>query len=133
MRYGFQPAPRKVHLAHEQTGRKHKVANTLCAMNSNVPETHITTDLTKVTCKLCRQHRLFGVARPQLDVIAPAPEIAGGLRCRYRRSWTGKLILQVCETVEANRDLDGGGYQPKTLVEVWRDARLSDLVGGLAP
>lgn len=58
---------RNVHFFHDQRGAKiphsnRKFANTLCKMNSDVPESHITTDPTLVTCKLCRSHRGFKVA-----------------------------------------------------------------------
>lgn len=58
-----QPYERKVHLYHDQQGARinshipgvegRLFANTACKMNSDVPESHITTDLGKVTCKIC--------------------------------------------------------------------------------
>lgn len=62
----FEEQPRKVHFHHDNGGetfglKKTPFANTLCKMNSNVPESHITTDPDKVTCKICRKDRRFKV------------------------------------------------------------------------
>lgn len=60
----FEERPRKVHFYHDQQGatfglKKTPFANTLCKMNSAVPESHITTDPDKVTCKICRKDARF--------------------------------------------------------------------------
>ena len=60
----FEPPSRKVHLHHDQRGAKigtsnRRFANTLCKMNSDVPDTHITDIASQVTCKICQQDRRF--------------------------------------------------------------------------
>lgn len=60
----FTEKPRKVHLFHDQKGARiphsnRLFANTLCKMNSNVPDSHITDDPEKVTCKICLKDARF--------------------------------------------------------------------------
>lgn len=126
----FEPYERKVHFRHDQGGARVKnsgrpFANTLCKMNSNVPDTHITTDPEKVTCRICRKDRRFAL----LLGTSTRPSHAGFLT-RYRRSWRGKLILQVAVSVPYNydpgHDTAPGGYTTK-----WRDATLADIGVGV--
>jgi hypothetical protein len=99
--------PRKIHLAHDQHGAmigrtNRRFANTLCKMNSDVPSSHITTDHSKVTCKICRGDRRFNA--PQRTPVS-----SGDIKWRHRINWRGKLVLQV------------------KLCGKWRDATLPDL------
>lgn len=161
----FEERPRKVHFHHDQQGatfglKKTPFANTLCKMNSAVPESHITTDPDKVTCKICRKdHRFAVLARkrnineaygkmaypdavrdgflPHLQMYGRAlrPNMLNGARIRYRRNWRGKLILQVEERVPVNYD-PADPRETRSLDEVrhtgrWRDATLADLGGGV--
>lgn len=149
---------RKVHLYHDQKGATikysgKKFANTLCKMNSDVPASHITTDPSKVTCKICRRdHRFAALIRKrninemygkmamptdssvlytQMFGRALRPGRVNGMRTRYRLNWRGKLILQVEEQVPVN-------YDPNDLNDTrtfsmiphtgrWRDATMADL------
>lgn len=156
----FTETPRKVHFHHDQGGAtigisNRPFANTLCKMNSAVPESHITTDPDKVTCKICRKDARFkrqiaakrllldGFDKPSINETygkmayppqmygrATRPHMVNGMKARYRRTWLGKLVLQVEETVPYNydpeHDIEPGGYTGR-----WRDARLEDLGGGV--
>lgn len=133
----FEEQPRKVHFYCDQKGatfglKETPFANTVCRMNSTVPESHITTDASKVTCKICQKDHRFKVAeRAQAgppEVTQPAAKDTAP-RFRYRRSWLGKLILQVCEDVCTNTD-DPYDVYPRYATR-WRDAKLSDLVEGV--
>ena len=155
--------PRKVHLWFDQDGAKiagtsRLFANTLCKMNSDVPESHITHDPAKVTCKICRKDARFRVLintsfgklgqgagnvneaygkhayypeaiYMQMAGRALRPGVVNGMRTRHRRNWRGKLILQVEETFNNADDRD-----PRDLgqtVTRWRDATLEDMGGGV--
>lgn len=72
----FEERPRKVHFHHDQQGatfglKKTPFANTLCKMNSAVPESHITTQPHLVTCKICKRDHRFREAeyRANMDVL----------------------------------------------------------------
>lgn len=142
--------PRKVHLFHDQGGDKmyggRPFANTLCRMNSDVPKTHITSDVSLVTCKICRKDKRFkeainaqfGQFAPQgSPPPAPLPNTwtppapirydlsAKGERLRYRRNWRGKLILQVEEI--RNHSMPVGNSFDEWQSKEWRDATLADL------
>lgn len=147
-------APRKVHFHHDQKGAtigitNRPFANTLCKMNSDVPESHITTDPDKVTCKICRKdHRFAELTRKRnineaygkmasayplhIQMVGRGlrPSMVNGMPARYRRTWRGKLVLQVEEQVPYNydpqHDIEPGGYTGR-----WRDATLADLGGGV--
>lgn len=159
----FEERPRKLHFYHDQEGatfglKNTPFANTLCKMNSNVPDSHITTDPELVTCKICRQdHRFAELKRkrninemygkmasayppdlmPHLQMYGRAlrPNMLNGKRTRYRRNWLGKLILQVYDQVPVNYDpADPWELRPIEDVphtERWRDATLADLGGGV--
>lgn len=158
----FEERPRKVHFHHDQQGatfglKNTPFANTLCKMNSAVPDSHITTDPELVTCKICRRdHRFRELARKrninemygkmaqpesayplhlQMFGRALRPNMLNGKRVRYRRSWFGKLILQVEDMVPVNYD-ESDPYETRSLDDVhhtgrWRDATLADLGGGV--
>lgn len=166
----FEERPRKVHFYHDQQGatfglKKTPFANTLCKMNSAVPDSHITTDPSLVTCKICRKDHRFKTAQyhDNMDVLgrkrninemygkmadpsayplhvqmygrALRPNMLNGKRVRYRRSWFGKLILQVEDMVPVNYD-ESDPYETRSLDDVhhtgrWRDATLADLGGGV--
>lgn len=156
----FEERPRKVHFYHDQKGatfglKNTPFANTLCKMNSNVPDSHITTDPELVTCKICRwDHRFAELKRKrnineaygkmadpsfglhvQMYGRALRPNMLNGKRVRYRRSWFGKLILQVEDMVPVNYD-ESDPYETRSLDDVhhtgrWRDATLADLGGGV--
>lgn len=153
----FEEQPRKVHFHHDNGGetfglKKTPFANTLCKMNSAVPDSHITTDPDKVTCKICRKDHRFKVAvnasfgnvnrdygkmamYVQQFGRALRPNMLNGARIRYRRNWRGKLILQVEEQVPVNYD-PADPRETRSLDEVqhtgrWRDATLADLGGGV--
>ena len=140
----FEEYIRKVHLFHDQEGAtiKHsgrRFANTLCKMNSDVPESHITSDPDKVTCSICRKDRRFKVLQnsrfgklridyePALQHLRPAP--IAGVRTRYRLTWRGKLVLQVQETYNNANDRDP--HDMGQMVTRWRDAKLEDLGAGV--
>lgn len=150
----YHETPRKVHLFHDQKGamvphRSYAFANTLCKMNSNVPESHITTDPEKVTCKICRKDARFkGLINLQFGKLRDQPGLwvqqigrairpgrVNGMRTRHRRNWRGKLILQVEVQVPVNYDHS----DPRELRAVedvphtgrWRDATLADMGGGI--
>lgn len=150
----FHEEPRKVHLHFDQKGAKigtsnRLFANTLCKMNSDVPESHITTDPMKVTCKICRKDARFkALINAQFGKLAQTestglhmqmfgralrPSMINGMRTRHRRNWRGKLILQVCDSRIANYDpsdpYDTGAAA--TEVDHWRDATLADMGGGV--
>lgn len=155
----YEDRPRKVHLYHDQKGatfglKNTPFANTLCKMNSNVPESHITSDPDKVTCKICRKdHRFAELVRKrnineaygkmaatdsagvhmQMFGRALRPSMVNGMRTRHRRNWRGKLILQVCDTKIANYDPSDPYDTGAAAVEVehWRDATLADMGGGV--
>lgn len=159
----FEERPRKVHFHFDQQGatfglKKTPFANTLCKMNSAVPDSHITTDPELVTCKICRKdHRFRELARkrninemygkmaapyppdilPHLQMYGRAlrPNMLNGKRVRYRRSWFGKLILQIEDMVPVNYD-ESDPYETRSPDDVhhtgrWRDATLADLGGGV--
>lgn len=164
----FEEYERKVHYHHDNSGETFGIgnrpfANTLCKMNSEVPETHITNDPSKVTCKICRKDRRFKVAvnasfgnvnrdygkmgypedmvkggvLPHLQMFGRAlrPGWLNGRRTRYRRTWFGKLVLQVEDMVPVNYD-DSDPYETRSLDDVphtgrWRDATLADLAVGV--
>ncbi|QHB80495.1 hypothetical protein P6F35_gp62 [Sphingomonas phage vB_StuS_MMDA13] len=156
----FEERPRKVHFHHDQQGatfglKNTPFANTLCKMNSAVPDSHITTDPELVTCKICRKdHRFRELARKRninemygkmadpgflghIQMVGRAlrPNMLNGKRVRYRRSWFGKLILQVEDMVPVNYD-ESDPYETRSLDDVhhtgrWRDATLADLGGGV--
>jgi hypothetical protein len=157
----FEERPRKVHFHHDQQGatfgaygKQTPFANTLCKMNSAVPESHITTDPSLVTCKICRKDHRFKVAanaqfgnvnrdygkmayplHVQMVGRALRPGFVNGMRTRHRRGWFGKLILQVEEQVPVNYD-DRDPYETRSLDEVphtgrWRDATIADFGGGV--
>jgi hypothetical protein len=135
----YEERPRKMHLFRDQggatyksMGRELKYADTACRGNYAGPELVSTSDVTKVTCKNC----LKKIAEPErmptperLTVPEAAPKAN---RFRYRRSWRGKLILQICETKHYMKDLNGSGYYDEWSKEVWRDATLADLGVGVA-
>lgn len=150
----FPEQPRKVHLHHDQQGATIGItgrpfANTLCKMNSDVPESHITTDPTKVTCKICRKDARFkALINMQFGKFAPTgssdlypqmfgralrPNMLNGMRTRHRLNWRGKLILQVCDTKIAKYDLCDlyATGAEATGVDHWRDATLADMGGGV--
>lgn len=143
-----QPYERKVHLYHDQQGATIKssgrlFANTACKMNSDVPQSHITTDLSKVTCSLCLSKKQaasrFQSVANNVTVSHREPDefaqwclqrermkLADGRHIRYRRSWRGKLILQVQSTTyHIAPDME-----EYTRVR-WRDATLEDLSLGV--
>lgn len=153
----FEPHERKFHYYHDQEGatfgrtKPRPFANTLCKMNSDVPESHITTDPHKVTCKICRKDRRFQtiLAQYRLNINstygkfaesaglhtqmigrALRPGFVNGKRTRFRRNWWGKLILQVEDSVPYNydpaTDIAPGGYRGR-----WRDATMEDLDCGV--
>lgn len=123
---------RKVHYAFDQSARKgpRKVANTLCAMNSKVPDSHITTDTNLVTCQICRKDKRFGVLMAaRIWRQAPAPPLGGlvpGKR-RYRVNWRGKVILQVADVVPVNYDPATDTHTPRYYAYRWRDATVADI------
>lgn len=134
----FDLPERKVHYAHDQSGRvrRHKVANTLCAMNSDVPESHITTDPDKVTCRICQKDKRFAVIKGVHETVkaqAPSQPVApfGGLvpgKRRYRVNWRGKVILQVADVVPTNYDPScPWDIEPRGYAYRWRDARAEDI------
>lgn len=121
-------------------GSSGKFANTLCKMNSDVPETHITTDPMLVTCKICRkdarfkrimemlisQHRDTGRFTPEQVLgraLRPLPKV-DNRKYRYRRTLFGKLVLQVCTE-------HYGDARMTMSLETWRDATLQDLGYGV--
>ena len=143
------PYERKVHLYHDQQGATIKssgrpFANTACKMNSDIPESHITTDISKVTCQIClsRKQKVSGFERAnsvEKTTVPHEPALwvqqvgrglrpyrsANGSRMRYRLNWRRKLILQVEDTISVADDND-----PMDLgrdVTRWRDATLADL------
>jgi hypothetical protein len=143
----FEPHERKFHYYHDQEGatyghsKPRPFANTLCKMNSNVPGRYITTDPLKVTCKICRKDRRFQtvLAAVRLGLNSQYGKFAKSeplrlptpaKRTRHRRSWFGKLILQVEDSVPYNydpaTDVQPGGYTGR-----WRDATLEDLDCGV--
>lgn len=155
----FEEYERKVHYHHDNSGETFGIgnrpfANTLCKMNSEVPETHITNDPSKVTCKICRKdHRFTELTRKrnineaygkmasayplhiQMVGRATRPYMVNGMPARYRRTWRGKLVLQVEEQVPVNYD-DRDPYETRAIEDVphtgrWRDAQLEDLGGGV--
>lgn len=159
----FTETPRKVHFHHDQGGAtigisNRPFANTLCKMNSAVPESHITTDPDKVTCKICRKDARFkrhiaakrllldGFDKPTINEMygkmayppqmygrAVRPHMVNGLKARYRRTWLGKLVLQVEVSVPVNYD-ESDPYDvtgPTQFAGRWRDATLADLGGGV--
>jgi hypothetical protein len=130
----FEEKPRKVHLFRDQGGATYKsmgeerpYANTACKGNFAGPELVTTEDVTKVTCKTClkKMREPERMPAPERLTVPEAP--ATGKRYRYRRSWRGKLILQICERKHYSRDLNGSGCY-----DVWRDARLEDLGVGVS-
>jgi hypothetical protein len=152
----FEERPRKFHFYHDQEGAliphsNKPFANTLCKMNSAVPESHITTDLDRVTCKIClrdarfremkrktninREYGKMASAYPlhvQMFGRALRPGFVNGIPSRYRRNWRGKLILQVQDTVPVNYDeRDPYDTGPTQFTGRWRDATLEDLGGGV--
>ena len=160
----FEEQPRKVHLHFDQQGatfglKNTPFANTLCKMNSAVPDSHITTDPDKVTCKICRKdHRFKAIQNGRFGKLGNINEMYGkmatpyplhmqmfgralrpgwlnGKRTRYRRNWLGQLILQVADEVPVNYD-PADPYETRSLDDVhhtgrWRDATLADLGGGV--
>lgn len=148
-----QPYERKVHLYHDQKGATIKssgrpFANTACKMNSDVPLSHITTDIDKVTCQIClsKKHKVGAFERyrsipnsVEESKVAAEPALwvqqvgrglrpyrsANGSRMRYRLNWRRKLILQVEETIISADDRDPMDFGHE--VTRWRDATLADL------
>ena len=143
-----QPYVRKVHLYHDQQGERinshipgvegRLFANTACKKNSDIPESHITTDINKVTCQIClsKKHKVDAFERyrsipnsveeskvthePPLNMLHSNT----GARFRYRLNWRRKLILQV-EEKTSTPDNDAPRYSRD--VTRWRDATLADL------
>lgn len=48
-------------------------------------------------------------------------------RRRHRKTWFGKMVLQVEETRHYMRDLNGSGYYDEWDVTVWRDAKWHEV------
>lgn len=140
-----QPYERKVHLYHDQKGARinshipgvegRLFANTACKMNSDVPLSHITTDIHKVTCQIClsRKQKVSGFERAnsvEKTTVPHEPPLnllysKDGGRFRYRLNWRRKLILQVEETIISADDRDPMDFGHE--VTRWRDATLADL------
>lgn len=139
-----QPYERKVHLYHDQQGAKighsdRLFANTACKMNSNVPLSHITTDIHKVTCSIClsKKHKVGAFERyrsipnsVEESKVTHEPPLSllyskDGGRFRYRLNWRRKLILQVEETIISADDRDPMDFGHE--ITRWRDATLADL------
>lgn len=49
---------------------------------------------------------------------------------RLRKTWRGKLVLQVSEMRHYTKDLGGSGYYDDYSVEHWRDATTEDFIRG---
>lgn len=128
--------PRKVHLHHDNAGAtygpsKRPFANTLCKMNSTSSDMRITMNPDEVTCKICRKDARFkAYTSGRSSVLELTPELATpsrpALRTRYRRTWRGKLVLQVEAMVPYNYDPATDNHEPQYTGK-WRDATLEDL------
>jgi len=143
----FHEPSRKVHLYQDQKGATYGGAipggqprlytNTACKGNFNHEGLLTTGDPSKVTCKLCRDkidtplHRqMYGRANRPVLGGKDAPLLLDFVlkgstappKARYRRTWLGKLVLQI-EVFADEREANG--------FKRWRDATLEDLGIGI--
>jgi len=139
----FPEKPRKVHLYKDQKGATYGgvipgaqprlYTNTACKGNHNHEGLLTTNNPDEVTCKLCLDKietplhkQMYGRAQRPVDLIQTGQllsfQLAGGPtvppKTRYRRTWLGKLVLQV-EVFGDEREANG--------FKRWRDATLADL------